>query len=104
MLEDADGIVDAVVARALQGDTGAASLILSRIVPALKAQTEKVQFELDCSAPISAQIENVLRAISSGLLAPDVGKQIVDGICSLSVVRAAEDLEARISALEEKGL
>ena len=30
MMEDADGVVDAIVAKALEGDTGAASLIISR--------------------------------------------------------------------------
>lgn len=102
MLEDADGIVDAVVARALEGDTGAASLILSRLVPALKAQGERVQFAFDATAPASEQVEAVLSAISEGLIAPDVGKQVIEAIGSLAQVRAAEELELRICALEEK--
>ena len=101
MLVDADDIVDAVVAKALEGDTGAASLILSRVLPALKTQTEKVQFDFDTAAPVSQQVEAVLGAVSRGIIAPDVGKQIIDGIASLAQIRAAEDLEARIIALEE---
>lgn len=100
MLEDADGIVDAIVARALEGDIGAASLILSRVIPALKAQTEKVEFEFDASAPISEQVEAVLGAISAGALAPDVGKGLIEAIGLLSQMRATEQLEARITALE----
>ena len=101
MLADADGIVDAVVTKALEGDTGAASLILNRIIPALRSQSEKVQFGFDAAAPVSQQVEAVLGAVSSGIVAPDVGKQIIDAIGSLSQVRAAEELEARIVALEE---
>ena len=101
MLADADGIVDSVVAKALDGDTAAASLILSRILPTLKAQVEKVHFEFDATAPISQQVEAVLGAVGSGIIAPDVGKQIIDAIASLSQVRASEELEARIVALEE---
>ena len=101
MLADADDIVDSVVAKALEGDTGAASLILSRILPALKAQTEKVQFDFDTAAPVSEQVEAVLGAVSRGIIASDVGKQIIDGISSLAQIRAAEELEARIVALEE---
>lgn len=101
MLADADGIVDAIVAKALEGDTGAASLILSRVIPALKAQAEKVQFDFDAAAPVSQQVEAVLGAISSGIIAPDVGKQVIDAISALSQVRATEELEARIVALEE---
>ncbi len=33
----------------------AASLVLSRIVPTLKAQTETVQFELDATASVTKQ-------------------------------------------------
>ena len=75
MLADAEGVVDAVVAKALDGDTGAASLILSRLVPALRSQSEKVQFDFEPSAPVSQQVEAVLSAISSGVLAPDVGNR-----------------------------
>lgn len=103
-MDDADGIVDAVIAKALEGDTGAAAIILCRLVPALKAQSEKVEFELKSSAPSSEQVEAVLTAISTGRLAPDVGKQLIDSICALSQVRAAEELETRIAALEEKNL
>jgi hypothetical protein len=101
MLADADGIVDAIVAKALEGDTGAASLILSRVIPALKAQAEKVQFDFDSTAPASQQVEAVLGAMSGGIIAPDVGKQVIDAIGALSHVRATEELEARITALEE---
>lgn len=102
MLDDADGVVDAVVTRALEGDTGAASLILSRLFPALKAQAEKVQFKFDSSAPVSEQVEAVLSAISDGMVAPDVGKQIIEAIGALAQVRATEELEARIAALEDR--
>jgi len=102
MLEDADGVVDAIVAKALEGDTGAASLIISRILPTIRNQTEKVQFDFDAAAPIALQVEQVLSAISKGEVAADVGKQIIDAIGALSQVRAAEELEERISKLEER--
>lgn len=102
MLEDADGVVDAVISRALEGDTGAASLIISRILPTIRTQTEKTQFYFDAAAPIALQVEQVLSAISKGEVAADVGKQIIDAIGALSQIRAAEELEERISKLEEK--
>ena len=102
MLEDADGIVDALVEKALEGDTGAASLILSRLLPSLRAQSEKVQFDFDAGAPISRQAEMILEAIASGTLAPDVGKQILEAVNSLATIRAVEDIEARIVILEAK--
>jgi hypothetical protein len=101
MLDDADGIIDAIVAKALEGDTGAASLIISRVLPALKAQSERVQFEFDAAAPAARQVEQVLQAISDGVVSADVGQQIIAAIAALSTIRATEELDERISALEE---
>ena len=102
MLADADGIVEVLVAQALDGDTGAASIILSRVLPALRNQTEKVQFPFDPAAPIPQQIEAVLAAVAVGAVAPDVGQVIISSIKSLAEVRAVEELEARIITLEAK--
>lgn len=102
MLADADGIVAVMVEKALEGDTGAASLVLGRVLPMVRPQTEKVQFPFDPSVPIAQQIEAVLAAIAAGAVAPDVGKLIVDAVGTLSNARAVEELEARIITLEAK--
>lgn len=101
MLDDAEGIVDAIIAKALEGDSNSASLILSRVLPSIKAQAEKVQFDFDHTAPVSEQVEMVLAAIADGVVSSDVGRQIIDAISSLATVRAGEELEQRILALED---
>lgn len=102
MLENADGIVDMLIAKAMEGDTNSASLILSRIMPSIKAQSQRVAFDFDHTAPVSQQVEQVIAAIADGSVPADIGRQIVDAISSLSSIRANEELEARIAALEEK--
>ena len=102
MLENADGILDAVIAKAVEGDTASAALVLARIVPALKSQAQSVQFDFDHTAPASEQAEAILAAIASGTVSPDVGRQILEAVNALSQIRATELLEARIAALEEK--
>jgi hypothetical protein len=102
MLENADGILDAVIAKAVEGDSASASLILARIVPALKSQGQTVQFDFDHTASASEQAESILLAISTGAVSPDVGRQILEAVNALSQIRASETLEARITALEEK--
>lgn len=102
MLDDAKGIVAVMVEKALEGDTSAASLVLARVLPALRSQSEKVAFPFDASAPTVEQVEMVLAAISSGKVAPDTGKLIIDGIQALSDIRAVEDLDERITILEAK--
>lgn len=102
MLDEMRNIVAVLVAQALEGDTGAASLVLSRVLPSLKAQAEKVNFPLDTTAPISEQVAQVLDAVAGGLLAPDVGRLMIESLKALADVRAVEDLEARIITLEAK--
>jgi hypothetical protein len=102
MLTDAEGIVTTLIDKALEGDTGAASLILSRVLPSLRSQAERVAFDFDATAPVARQVEQVLAAIAQGAVAPDVGKQIIEAIGALSAIRATEELEARLAALEAK--
>ncbi|HWJ68929.1 MAG TPA: hypothetical protein VNS79_02620 [Sphingobium sp.] len=102
MLDEMRNIVAVLVGRALEGDTNAASIVLAKCLPSIKAQTEKVNFEFDAAAPISDQVAQVLDAVAAGAVAPDVGRLIIDSIKSLADVRASEELEARIAALEEK--
>jgi len=104
MLDEMRNIVAVLVGKALEGDTNAASIVLSKVMPSIKAQAEKVNFEFDATAPISEQVAQVLDAIAAGAVAPDVGRLIIESIKALSDVRATEELEARIAALEEAKL
>ncbi|WP_312784451.1 DUF5681 domain-containing protein [Brevundimonas sp.] len=104
LLDDAPAVARVVVDAALEGDMQAASLVLSRIAPVLRGQMEKVAFEFDTTAPVARQVEQVLAAVARGQVAPDVGKQIIDAVQALSTIRATEELEARLAALEQKEL
>ena len=100
MLDEMRNIVAVLVGKALEGDTNAASIVLAKVLPSVKAQAEKVQFKFDATAPISEQVAQVLDAVAAGAVAPDVGRLIIDSIKSLADVRATEELAARIEALE----
>lgn len=102
LLDNVAGILDKMVAQALAGDSAAAALVVNRVLPVLRPQSEKVTFTLDADQPVSKQVEQVLSAVAKGEVAPDVGKKIVEVIASLNNVRATEDLERRIAMLEEK--
>lgn len=99
-LDEIKNIVQMLVGRALEGDVNAASLLLAKVLPSVKAQAEKVAFDFDATAPISEQVAAVLQAVSEGKLAADVGRLICDSIARLADVKATEELAARIEALE----
>ena len=101
MLDEMRNIVAVLIGKALEGDTGAAAVVLSKTLPTLKAQAEKVCFDFDADASVSEQVAQVLDAIAAGAVAPDVGRLIIESVKALCDVRATEQLEARIRVLEE---
>jgi hypothetical protein len=101
MLTEMRAIVAVLIGKALEGDTNAASVVLAKCLPSIKAQAEKVNFDFDATAPISDQVAQVLDAIAAGAVAPDVGRLIIESVKALADVRATEELEARIAVLEE---
>ncbi|RLK44535.1 DUF5681 domain-containing protein [Cupriavidus plantarum] len=102
LADQASEVTRVVIDAALGGDMQAASLVLSRVAPTLKAQAERVEFAFDSTAPVAQQVEQVLQAIADGKVAPDVGRHIIDAIGSLSAVRAVDDMDQRLQALEGK--
>lgn len=103
MLEDdAHRVVRVVIDAALEGNVHAASLVLSRIAPAMKAQADKVNFEFDATASMTEQVQAVLQGIADGDVPPDTGKQIIEAIAALAGIKQIDELEQRLAALEGK--
>lgn len=61
-----------------------------------------MHFDFDPSASPVQQVESVLAAIAEGDVPVDLGKQLIDAIKALADVRATEELEARLVALEAR--
>jgi len=53
MLDEANDVLDAVLAKAKEGDPASAGLVLGRILPVLRAQSQTVQFNFDPSLPVA---------------------------------------------------
>lgn len=98
----AEAVLNVVIDAALEGDIQSANIILSRVMPILRSQDERVEFELDTDAPMSSQVEQILRALSQGLLGADTAKQIIDSIGVLDAIRSAEELKEQLAALEAR--
>lgn len=102
--DNVGGILEKQIEKALEGDSAAAQLVLSRVLAPLRADSGRVKFTFDASLPISQQVEQVLAAIASGSVSPEVGQTIISAIGTLSNVRATEELEQRIVLLEAKAV
>jgi hypothetical protein len=97
---DAPAVIRVVIDAALAGDIQAASLVLSRVAPALKPQTGIVTFELDEAAPLTTQAQQIMKAVSNGELEPDTGKMLMDCLGTMHGIRQLDEFASRLAALE----
>lgn len=100
LLNESQKVLDVVIEKAKEGDMQAAALILGRTTPTLKANSEKVSFDFDATAPMVEQVQVVLQSIADGEVSADIGKQIIESIGALDAMRQMEELKQRLDALE----
>ncbi len=100
--KDGSEVARVVMNAALEGDMQAANMVLQRLSPPLRARAEKVTFELTPDAPLHQQANQVLASVAEGSIDPETGKLLIDCIQSVAGIRAVDELEARLQALEEK--
>jgi hypothetical protein len=100
--KDGSEVARVVMNAALEGDMQAANMVLQRLSPPLRARAEKVTFELTPDAPLHQQANQVLASVAEGAIDPETGKMLIDCIQSVAGIRAVDELEARLIALEEK--
>ena len=92
-------LLAAMMARALDGDVGAARLLLERAIAPLKA-AEQVQALSLPDGTLTDQGRAVLAAVAAGELAPGQGAALLGAIGTLARVSEVDELARRIEALE----
>ena len=93
-------LLAAMMARALDGDVGAARLLLERAVAPLKAAEQAQALSLP-DGTLTDQGRAVLAAVAAGDLAPGQGAQLLTAIGTLGKIAEIDELTARIAALEK---
>lgn len=99
--EGGAALAASIKASALNGDSSAMSLWLSRLAPPVRSRGEHVQFDFDPSATPAKNIESVLIAIASGDLTLEAGSMIINSIEKLAGVRLATEATDGAAALIE---
>lgn len=102
--DEAVAIAKVVISAALDGDMQAANIALARLAAPLKAQAERVQFELSRDAPLSEQASQILVAVSEGKLDAETGRTLIGCIQAVSGIKAVEELEHRLIILEARSV
>lgn len=97
----AEDVTKAVIEAAKGGDMQAARLCLDRIQPPLRPRAETVQFDLDPSAALTTQGQQVLAAVANGELDPETGKLLVECLSAFAGLKQTDELALRIAHLEQ---
>ena len=77
------------------------TLVLQRIEPPLKSTMPLIEFDFDDSAAPSVQAGQVMKAVSDGAIAPDVGKLFIESISLMLRVEEVTELKDRLDRIEE---
>ena len=94
----APDVVDAVIQKAKSGDITAASLILARAVPPLKATTTAIPINDSCET-LSEFVVSCLQAAINGS-DPSAVAQLIRATKDAATVIEFDELEQRVAALE----
>jgi hypothetical protein len=95
-------IVAAMLTKALEGDVGAARLLLERAIAPLKGVEQAVTLQLPNDGTLTAKASAVLSAAAAGELAPGQAAQLITALGTLAKITEIDQLAARITLLENK--
>ncbi len=94
-------LLAAMMSKALEGDVGAARLLLERAIAPLKAAEQPQALALP-DGSLTEQGRAVLRSVADGVLAPGQGAALLGAIGTLARVTEIDELTKRIAILESK--
>jgi hypothetical protein len=94
-------LLAAMMNKALEGDVGAARLLLERAVAPLKAAEQAETITLP-DGSLTVQGRAVLRAVADGELAPGQGAALLGALGTLARITEVDELETRITKLENQ--
>lgn len=92
-------LLAALMTRALEGDVGAARLLLERAIAPLKAAEQPQALTLPDST-LTEQGRAVLAAVAAGELAPGQGAALLAAVGTLARLVEVDELTRRVEALE----
>jgi hypothetical protein len=95
-----DEIITAMIDAAANGDAQAAKLLLDRVLPPFRPAAMPTAFQITGNT-LTEKAESILAAVSAGSIAVTDAKQLIDAIGSLARITEIDELEKRISALEQ---
>lgn len=96
-------VIEKLAEQAKAGDTGAARLLLERVLPAVKPVDYCFPIDIPGNT-LTDQGKSVIGAISSGALSPGQGGALLSALGAMVRIAEGDEMRRRIEALEAKQL
>jgi len=97
----APDLITACFDQAISGDAQCYRILLDKVLPNLKPETEAQPLAINMAGTASEQSQAILEAIAAGTVAPDTGAALIGAIASVVKIQEVDDLSKRLLALEE---
>jgi len=97
----AKDLVEKAVELAKGGDTTALRLCLERLIPTIRAQDQNVTVD-NMKGGLTAQGKKIILAMGKGELSPSDASSMLHALTSQARLNEFDELERRVSKLEEK--
>lgn len=94
------GIIQSLIDAALNGDIGAATTLLNRCVPTLKAEAQTITLSLKDTLP--EQGNEIIQATMMGKIAPDIGSQLITALSNQGKLVELQELADRLQRIEKQ--
>ena len=93
-------IIQSLIDAALSGDMQAATTLLNRCVPALKAEGQAITLSVKETLP--EQGNEIIKATMGGEIPPDIGSQLITALSNQGRLVELQELAERLSRIEKK--
>lgn len=94
-------LIQRAITAAKAGDMVAMRLLLERVCPPLKADSDPVQLDINLTGTPVDQSKEVLKAATEGRISIDDATQLLQGIAAQCRIQEITELEERLKRLEE---
>lgn len=93
-------ILATVIQQAVAGDMQACKILLDKVCPNLRPQAQPIHIELGATLPETGG--NVLAAIMSGTVPPDMGSMLITALANQGKLVEIQEITERLQRIEKQ--
>lgn len=101
--DELPAILQALVAKAKDGDTQACRILLDRILPPLRTEASAINVPgILMAQTLTAKAQAIIEATAQGEITTDAASDLLSSLGALAKLKEIDELERRLAALEAR--